>query len=72
MQDRDVWGVVPDEALERKLSDVQQIALFRRWQQLGDPRWTTGPHPPSPPFSGDPQLRLVVEHLQHREARSER
>lgn len=64
MQPHDVWGVSPDKGFEIKLTESQQIYLFRRWQQLGDPRLTTGPQPPRPPFSGDPQLRYAVEYLQ--------
>ena len=64
MQPHDMWGVSPDNGLKHELSESQQVYLFRRWQQLGDPRRTSGPQPPSPPFSGDPQLRIVVEHLQ--------
>ena len=63
MQAQDVWGVSPDPELEHTLTEMQQVALFRRWQQRGDPRLTTGEQPPSPPFSGDPQLRIAVAHL---------
>ncbi len=70
MKPQDVWGVKPDSELEMKLTETQQIFLFRRWQQLGDPRRTTGPQPPSPAFSGDPQLRMVVEHLNQRVSRT--
>lgn len=65
MQPQDVWGVLPEEELKLPLSELQQVNLFQRWHQLGDPRRASGPKPPSPLFSGDPQLRLVVEQLKH-------
>lgn len=68
MQPHDVWGVSPDKELEMKLNESQQIYLFRRWQQVGDPRLTSGPQPPRPPFSGDRQLRKAVEYLQSKAA----
>jgi len=64
MKPEETWGVNPDPGLRLKLTEAQQAYLFRRWQLLGDPRRTAGPQPPRPPFSGDPQLKLVVEHLQ--------
>lgn len=64
MEPQDVWGVSPDQELEKQLTELQQVYLFRRWQLEGDPRRTSGPQPPAPPFSGDPQLRLVAEHLE--------
>ncbi|MGN6545450.1 MAG: S41 family peptidase [Aureliella sp.] len=64
MTEQDVWGVSPDKKLELRLTEAEQINLFRRWQLESDPRRTSGPQPPSPPFSGDPQLRLVAEYLQ--------
>ncbi len=63
MKPEDVWGVSPDKELELSLSDNERLYLFRRWQLQGDPRRTSGPQPPSPAFSGDPQLRKVVEYL---------
>ena len=72
MQPHDVWGVAPDSQLEHTLSESQQVYLFRRWQQLGDPRKTSGPQPPSPPFSGDPQLRIAVAHFSKVAAASSR
>jgi carboxyl-terminal processing protease len=63
MGPQDVWGVSPDDKLELPLSELQQVYLFRRWQLEGDPRRTSGPQPPAPPFSGDPQLRLVADYL---------
>lgn len=59
------WGVTPDKELEMPLDETQQLNLFRRWRQLEDPRKSNGPKPPTPPFSGDPQLRKVVEYLHH-------
>ena len=63
MKPSEVWGVSPEKELEQKMSDTERLYLFRRWQQQGDPRRTTGPQPPSPDFSGDPQLRQAVEAL---------
>lgn len=63
MKPSEVWGVSPEKELERKMSETERLYLFRRWQQQGDPRRTTGPQPPSPDFSGDPQLRKAVEAL---------
>ena len=68
MKPDDVWGVQPDKELEMSLAEPEQINLFRRWRQLEDPRRANQPKPPSPPFSGDLQLRRVVEYLQSRSA----
>ena len=63
MKPTEVWGVSPEKELELKMSETERLYLFRRWQQQGDPRRTTGPQPPAPDFSGDPQLRQAVEAL---------
>ncbi len=63
LKPEDVWGVLPDKALERKMTETEQLYLFRRWQQQGDPRRIRPDQPPAPDFSGDAQLRQVVEYL---------
>ncbi len=64
MSDKDIWGVVPDPELAMNLNDFQQVSLYRRWQQLGDPRRVKSDQPPMPMFSGDLQLRMAVRYLQ--------
>ncbi len=66
MKPDEVWGVSPEKELQLKTSENERLYLIRRWQQQGDPRRTSGPQPPSPPFSGDPQLRKAVEYLKSR------
>ncbi|MBX3420901.1 MAG: S41 family peptidase [Pirellulaceae bacterium] len=65
MTDDDFWGVVPDPALTMSLDEPQQIYLNRRWIMRSDPRLSSRQHqPPEPAFAADPQLKLVVQHLQ--------
>lgn len=63
----DVWGVSPEKELELKTTETERLYLFRRWQQQGDPRRTTGPQPPTPDYSGDSQLRKAIEYLKTRD-----
>ncbi|MCA9193544.1 MAG: S41 family peptidase [Planctomycetales bacterium] len=61
----DEWGIRPSPELELKLSDLHDLFLARRWQLRSDPRLTnTVERPPAPPCAADPQLLLVLEHLQ--------
>ncbi|MFO1065946.1 MAG: S41 family peptidase [Pirellulales bacterium] len=59
----DEWGVSPDPGYALKMTEVEQVYLFRRWQQKGDPRRLFGDQPPQPECSGDSQLRLVLQEL---------
>ncbi len=61
----DVWGILPDEGLERPMTEIQNLYLNRRWHRRGDPRITTAAErPPAPPCAGDPQLKVVLDYLQ--------
>jgi carboxyl-terminal processing protease len=63
MKPEDVWGVKPEPEFALDLTDTQKVYLFRRWQQLGDPRLMGEERPPRPEFAGDPQLRKVMQLL---------
>lgn len=64
LTEKDAWGVIPEKSLELKLTEWQQVNVYRRWQYRGDPRKIAAPEqPPSPTCSGDPQLRLALARL---------
>lgn len=67
MTPEDEWGVAPQPALTRPLSDLEELYLHVRWRHRGDPRlMSDAEHPPAPPLAGDPQLKLAVDFLQQK------
>lgn len=59
------WGVTPNEKLSLALNPIQELYLQKRWSTRGDPRLAVvTERPPAPTCAGDPQLRLVLNHLQ--------